>query len=213
MTGDRKHRTLEEQLEASGTASPCIPTDRDCRRRREPSGDISRTRQTAPLTERLGQPKSPTWSWTSEHYEKYYNAEGDWWHLSDQEQSVFAIIRDRFPRMIMTWHCYDVFKLVASASTFDDELIEQARQLHPEWCGADGSAEEFADFAKEYAGLTHREAYAVYAKHDAWEVELKEQDNGARQKQQHQHADPDRLACRGTRREEILDPPRRGLEP
>jgi hypothetical protein len=43
------------------------------------------------------------------------------------------------------------FKLVSHATTFDDELIKQARQLHP-----------------EYGGLTFREAYAVYAKNDAW---------------------------------------------
>jgi hypothetical protein len=93
---------------------------------------------------------------------------GDWGHLSDAEQSVFAIMRDRFPRMVMTWHCYEVFKRASHAETFDDELIKQARQLHPEWRGADLSAKEFSDFAKEYGGLTFREAYAVYAKNDAW---------------------------------------------
>jgi hypothetical protein len=88
--------------------------------------------------------------------------------LTDAEEEVFRIDPDRFPRMIMTWHCYDVFKLLSHATTFDDELIKQARQLHPEWCGADVSAKEFSDFAKAFAGLTHREAYAVYAKNDAW---------------------------------------------
>jgi hypothetical protein len=129
MAGDRKHRTLTDQLE-----SEIADMELDA----------------------------------SEDYEKYYDGGGDWWQLSDAEQFVFAIMRDRFPRMIMTWHCYEVFKLVASAETFDDELIKQARQLHPEWCCADLSAKEFSDFAKEYGGLTFREAYAVYAKNDAW---------------------------------------------
>jgi hypothetical protein len=102
----------------------------------------------------------------AENPEKYDG--GDWWQSSESEESVFAIDRERFPRMMMTWHCYEGFKLIADAPTVDDELIKQARQLHPEWCGADVSAKEFSDFAKEYGGLTHREAYAFYAKNDAW---------------------------------------------
>jgi len=129
MTGNTKHRTLEDQLES----------------------EIADTERRAA--------ENP------EHYDG-----GDWWQLSEFEEFVFAIDRERFPRMMMTWHCYDVFKLIAAAPTFDDELIKQARQLHPEWCGEGVSAKEFSDFAKQYGGLTFREAYAVYAKNDAWEV-------------------------------------------
>ena len=55
---------------------------------------------------------------------------------------------------------------------FDRALIEQARQQHPEWCEVppDLSAKEFAAFAKEYGGLTFREAHAIFAKHDFWEA-------------------------------------------
>ena len=38
---------------------------------------------------------------------------GDWCQLTDEEESVFRINPDRFPRMIMTWHCYEVFKRIA----------------------------------------------------------------------------------------------------
>jgi hypothetical protein len=92
---------------------------------------------------------------------------GDWCQLTDEEESVFRINPGRFPRMMMTYHCYEVFKLIATA-TFDDELIEQARQLHPEWCGEGVSPDEFADFAKEFARLSNRDAHAIYAKHDFW---------------------------------------------
>ena len=95
-----------------------------------------------------------------------YSCGGDWQQLSEEEESVFAIRRDRFPRMIMTWHCYDEFK-DAAAGTFDDALMEQARQLHPEWCGTPISDKEFADFARVFGGLMLRED-AIYAKHDLW---------------------------------------------
>jgi hypothetical protein len=62
-----------------------------------------------------------------------YNG-SDWGQLSDDEEAVFAIDRERFPRMITTWHCYDAFKCIASDG-FDDDLIEQARRQHSKWCG------------------------------------------------------------------------------
>lgn len=96
----------------------------------------------------------------------------DWFQLTDEEQAVFAIDRARFPRMIAVWECYENFKGIVSPQLFDRALTEQARQQHPEWCQVppDVSANEFAAFAKEYGGLTFREAYAFFAKHEFWEV-------------------------------------------
>jgi hypothetical protein len=37
----------------------------------------------------------------------------DWWQLSDAEEEVFVIDRERFIRMVMTWHCYEGFKLIS----------------------------------------------------------------------------------------------------
>jgi hypothetical protein len=73
--------------------------------------------------------------------------------------------------MIMTWHCYETFKRMAHAD-WDDALIEKARQEFPQWCETqDGhpliGPEEFMDFAKAFGGLTHRESYATYRKHEA----------------------------------------------
>jgi hypothetical protein len=96
-----------------------------------------------------------------------YSYGGDWQQLSEEEEYVFAIQRDRFPRMIMTWHCYDEFK-DAAAGTFDDALMEQARQEHHEWRDTPILDEEFANFAKVFGGLMQREDYAIYAKHDFW---------------------------------------------
>ncbi len=51
---------------------------------------------------------------------------------------------------------------------YDSDLIQQARQLHPEWCGEGVSPDEFADFAETFASVTNREAHAIYAKQDFW---------------------------------------------
>ena len=34
----------------------------------------------------------------------------DWWQLSDAEEAVFEIDRDRWPRMMTVFHCYEGFK-------------------------------------------------------------------------------------------------------
>ena len=100
---------------------------------------------------------------------------GDWYQLTDEEEAVFAIDRARFPRMITVWECYQAFKRIVNDAGFDSALIEQARQQHPEWCDPglprpDVSANEFVNFAKAYDALTVREAYAIYAKYEFWEV-------------------------------------------
>ena len=43
--------------------------------------------------------------------ERYHG--GDWWQLTDAEESVFVIDRERFPRMITVWSCYEAFKNIA----------------------------------------------------------------------------------------------------
>ena len=34
----------------------------------------------------------------------------DWWQLSDAEEAVFKTDRDRWPRMMTVFHCYEGFK-------------------------------------------------------------------------------------------------------
>jgi hypothetical protein len=91
---------------------------------------------------------------------------------------VFAIDRERFPRMMMTWHCYEVSKLISGATTWDDATIEQARRDNPQWArpsdraeGANAaSVEEFQAFAKDFGGLTYRESWRMWAKNEAWRL-------------------------------------------
>jgi hypothetical protein len=64
--------------------------------------------------------------------ERYHG--GDWWQLTNAEESVFVIDRERFPRMITVWSCYEAFKNIAYSLSWEDGLIEQACQQHPDWC-------------------------------------------------------------------------------
>jgi hypothetical protein len=104
----------------------------------------------------------------AEDSERYHG--GEWWQLSDAEESVFDIDRVRFPRMITVWSCYEAFKNIAYSLSWEDGLIDQACLQHPDWCSAGVSEGEFSDFAKEVGGLTHWEAHTFYTKHDYWRV-------------------------------------------
>jgi hypothetical protein len=96
----------------------------------------------------------------------------DWWQLSEAEESVFEIDPDRWPRMMITYHCYEGFKLIVHSPVWDEALIHQARQERPKWCDTPPSDHELARFAEEYGELTNREAYALYAKQEFWTVRL-----------------------------------------
>jgi hypothetical protein len=110
-------------------------------------------------------PKPPTWSGAPLKDSERYNG-GDWWQLTDEEESIFVIDRERFPRMMTVWSCYEAFKNIAYSLSWDDGVIERACHEHPDWCGAGISDSEFSDFADAFGGLTHREAHAFYTKHD-----------------------------------------------
>lgn len=96
---------------------------------------------------------------------------GDWYHLTDEEEFVFDIDRDRFPCMVTVWACYDAFK-VAHDPTWDEDLISSAREQYPQWYEPGYSIGEFSAFAKEFAGLTFREATAIYAKIEFWNIRV-----------------------------------------
>jgi hypothetical protein len=95
----------------------------------------------------------------------------DWHHLSDEEEAVFEIDRDRFPRMVTAFSCYEGFKLITMGDVWDTDLIEQARQAYPQWCDEQiYTVREFQDFAKEFAGLSAREAHAMFRKQEFWNI-------------------------------------------
>jgi len=94
----------------------------------------------------------------------------DWWQLTGVEEEAFQIDRERFPRMMMTWHCYEAFKRIALGTIWDEALLDHARRQFPQWCGTEPSEREFQDFAKEFGGLTFREAAAMHCKHAFWQI-------------------------------------------
>lgn len=73
---------------------------------------------------------------------------------------------------MMTYHCYEGFKLISDSPAWDEALVQQARQERPEWCDTPPSGREFAAFAREFGEMTHRQAHATYAKQDFWTVRL-----------------------------------------
>lgn len=94
---------------------------------------------------------------------KFYHG-ADWWHLSEEEEFVFAIKRERWPPMMTVWLAYDVVIGLADYGEFNltDKEVDAARWRCGLHCGHD--LKEFGTFCKEYGGLTYREAEAVYSK-------------------------------------------------
>ena len=99
-----------------------------------------------------------------------YDYEGiDWDQLLPEEERVFAIDWERWPRMIAAWHCYEAFMDLLEGSVWDSahaNLLARERARHPELFAMGFCLEGFARFAKDYAGLTNREAHAVFAKQE-----------------------------------------------
>jgi hypothetical protein len=59
----------------------------------------------------------------AEDTERYHG--GDWWQLTDAEESVFVIDRERFPRMITVW---------SKPPKLVDRIVRP--QFHRSWHGA-----------------------------------------------------------------------------
>jgi hypothetical protein len=80
----------------------------------------------------------------------------------------------RWPRMITTFNCYQVFKEITDHG-FDESLVRAARKKYPQWTKkrkgkpVSGLA-DFIEFSAELGGLTAREAFAVFTKNEAWLV-------------------------------------------
>jgi hypothetical protein len=100
----------------------------------------------------------------------------DWYHLTDEEEFVFFDIdRDRFPRMVTVWSCYDAFKLYADAPTWSEDLIAKARAasrlvrgrslrrgvsgLRQRICGASPSAKRRRSMLKSTSGISALESH------------------------------------------------------
>lgn len=99
------------------------------------------------------------------HYEGF-----DWWQLSDEEQIVFAIDPERWPRMAMTISAYDVFLDLTGGDMLghDEDEMARLRSERRDLFEMGFDPKGFAQFATTYAGLTLREAAAAYWKNQFW---------------------------------------------
>jgi hypothetical protein len=99
----------------------------------------------------------------------HYRYGHDWFHLTPEEEQVFAIDRARFPRMITAWSRYEIFIGLLEDGGFNAET-KRERERHPEIVRKGVSIDGFQHFAKEYTDITFREAHAMYCKHEFWQV-------------------------------------------
>jgi hypothetical protein len=97
---------------------------------------------------------------------------GDWWQLTDEEESVFAIDFERFPRMSAAWMMFEVFLDQVSPGSYelDPAPVEDERGKRPDLVEKGNSVDAFQHFARDYAGLTFREAAAMHAKAKFWNI-------------------------------------------
>ena len=95
----------------------------------------------------------------------------DWCELRPEEEFVFAIDPARFPRMVAAWSLYEVFMDLVDAEVFalEPAAVEHERKNRPDIFDQGISTAGFQQFAQAYAGMTFREAHAMFAKHDFWQ--------------------------------------------
>jgi len=96
----------------------------------------------------------------------------EWSDLTPEEEQVFAINRARFPAMVTVWSAYEHFMGLVDEANFscDHREIERERNRRADIVRMGVSVNGFQQFAKEYAGMTFREAHAMYCKHEFWQV-------------------------------------------
>ncbi len=96
----------------------------------------------------------------------------DWWQLTPEEESVFEIEFDRFPRLITAFMAFQSFHDIVAPEDYklDAAVVEAERKKRPDLLERDFCLDGFQHFAKDYAGMTFREAHAVYAKNTFWQI-------------------------------------------
>ena len=96
----------------------------------------------------------------------------DWWQLQDEEQYVFQIDPLRFPRMVTAFWMFEVFlgQVAPEEYGLAPEPVEAERKKRPDLIEKGHSTDGFQHFARDYAGLTFREAAAMYTKNRFWQV-------------------------------------------
>ena len=88
----------------------------------------------------------------------------DWWQVSPEEEQVFAIALDRWPRMMTALAAFDT----VIGSVHPDEFGFDAEAVAAVQGEFQASQADFTRFATEHAGMTSREALQAYAKNKFW---------------------------------------------
>jgi hypothetical protein len=94
----------------------------------------------------------------------------DWFQLTDEEELVFAIDRSRFHAMVVAWSAYEAFLELADTGDFSPGALDAGRRLRPDLVKKGSDIAGFQHFCKEFTDLTFREAHAMYAKNQFWEI-------------------------------------------
>jgi hypothetical protein len=96
----------------------------------------------------------------------------DWWQLTPEEESVFEIDFERFPRSITAFMMFEAFHGIVAPDDYQiaPGSVAAERKQRPDLKKRDFCLDGFQHFAKDYAGMTFREAHAVYAKNTFWQI-------------------------------------------
>src|SRR5438874_13809655 len=96
----------------------------------------------------------------------------DWWQMTPEEESVFEIDFSRFPRSITAFMAFESFHDIVAPEDhkLDPALVAAERKRRPDLMKREFCLDGFQHFAKDYAGMTFREAHAVYAKNAFWQI-------------------------------------------
>ena len=97
---------------------------------------------------------------------------GDWWQLLPEEAFVFAIEAARWPRMTTLWGAYEVLSGTVDPEDleFDPAAVLAEQKAQAALIGKAQGVSGFQAFARHYAGLTFREAEALYSRMTFWNV-------------------------------------------
>jgi hypothetical protein len=105
----------------------------------------------------------------------------DWWQLSREEAAVFVLEPQRWAELVPVWQAFEFFRGRTDGWNEEDierdypdldAVMQSAREQHPEWVNRDpeGRHDAFLRFAKQFGGVSYREAHALFWKMDFWEV-------------------------------------------
>ena len=96
----------------------------------------------------------------------------DWWQLMPEEELVLDIDFRRFPRLITAFMAFESFHDIVAPEDhkLDPALVAAERKRRPDLMKREFCLDGFQHFAKDYAGMTFREAHAVYAKNAFWQI-------------------------------------------